>query len=83
LLAERGVDLDTLTVEQGEAAMREFFATHKPQHAELDEYSARGRTRTRTFERRMQRHDQPASALRLSFEFADDGSIRRRSLDQS
>jgi hypothetical protein len=72
-LAALGLDLDTLTVEEGERAMRSFMVDYRPQHAELDELRVRGHS----FTRRMQRHDHPVASLRLSF---SEGVAR---LDQS
>jgi len=62
-LAALGLDLDTLTPASGVAAMRSFMNDFSPQHAELDTLTVRGTTCTR----RMQRHDHPVAALRLSF----------------
>lgn len=62
-LAALGLDLDTLTPADGERAMRSFMDDYRPQHAELDTLTVRGTTSTR----RMQRHDHPVAALRLSF----------------
>jgi hypothetical protein len=62
-LAALGLDLDLLTPEEGERAMRSFMAEYSPQHAELDTLIVRGSTVTR----RMQRHDHPVASLRLSF----------------
>jgi hypothetical protein len=62
-LAALGLELDTLTPEEGDRAMRSFMAEYSPQHAELDTLIVRGSTVTR----RMQRHDHPVANLRLSF----------------
>lgn len=62
-LAAQGLELDSLTVESGELAMRSFMVDYRPQHAELDELIVRGRT----FTRRMQRPEHPVAVLRLSF----------------
>ena len=71
LLAERELSLDDLSVEDARQAMTDFFANHKPQHAELDELTTsdrkRGDRRVLTIKRRMQRHDHPVASLRLSF----------------
>jgi len=62
-LTALGLELDTLTIDDGERAMRSFMEDYRPQHAELDELRVRGQT----FTRRMQRHDHPVATLRLSF----------------
>ena len=62
-LAAQGLTLETLGPTEGERAMRSFMTDFRPQHAELDTLSVRGTT----FTRRMQRHDHPVAALRLSF----------------
>ena len=86
LLTELGLELDALTVDEGERAMRSFMAAYRPQHAEMDRFSATNRTarghRERVFARRMQRHDHPVSTLRLVFEL-EDGAVVGRRLDQS
>ena len=86
VLTELGLQLDALTVEEGEHAMRSFMATYRPQHAEMDRFSATNRTarghRERVFTRRMQRHDHPVATLRLVFAL-DGDTVVSRTLDQS
>lgn len=62
-LAALGLELETLTPDEGASAMRSFMERYRPQHAELDTLTVRGST----FTRRMQRHDHPVATLRLSF----------------
>ena len=86
LLAERGLGLETLSVDDGQRAMREFLAEYSPQHAETDRLvttlrRVRGH-RERVFARRMQRHGHPVATLRLVFELDDDGAVLDRRLEQ-
>lgn len=58
----------------GIRAMEEFFAAHRPQHAELDELMCRWRPDGDGWEfsivRRMQRHGHPVSELTVAFDYA-------------
>ena len=74
MLDGRGVALDTLTIMPGVRGMEEFFAEHRPQHAELDELVCRWGPSGDAWEfavvRRMQRHGHPVSELILRFGYA-------------
>lgn len=74
LLAERDQSVETLSLAAGIRAMLDFREHHKPQHAELDELSARWAPVQGGYEfsivRRMHRHDHPESELALTFRFA-------------
>lgn len=57
LLKERGLTLETLTVDQGIEAMTAFHTDHRPQHGGEDSLHQRRRGTTVTISRRMARAD--------------------------
>lgn len=77
MLDARELELDTLTPVQGARAMEDFFATHRPQHAELDELVCRWGFVDGGWQfsivRRMQRHGHPVSELSLAFGYPASG----------